>query len=502
MNDHQQCPRKYIGTFHKTGTALFGKILQDAETAGLFVPWFMNRDEVPPTIWDIGFDHHSKFVPQGFESDPNLARYVICIRDPRDVMVSSAYYHMKSHESWLHVPRSHFGGRTYQETINALPDMQARFQFEMSRIGAQMVRDMLAIPREAPSVYVTRLETLVEDIELDEFGRIFDFLGFEGETRSELLEIARANSLFAQKPQNSGHVRSGRPAQYLSEFSDETLAMYYDKFGDAAEKLGYPGDGGSFASLPSPAVPRRAANEQKPDSDTPRRYIGTFHKTGTVLFNKILRDAQKQHLLTPWFMQDRPEAPSKWNVGFDYHSSQLLDGFSPDPETARYVICVRDPRDVVVSAAYYHMKSSEAWLHKPRREFEGHTYQEAINALPDMQARFRFEMRQSARKVIGRMQRIPIDASSVCLTRLETLVEDTELMEFDRIFNFLGFDDPLKEGLLEIARANSLFSQKSHPSGHVRSGRPAQYLSEFSDETLADYYRNFGDVAQRLGYAA
>ena len=235
--------------------------------------------------------------------------------------------------------------------------------------------------------------------------------------------------------------------------------------------------------------------------DQTRRHIGTFHKTGTALFESILLSAQKSGLLVPWFLHDGP-APAHWDVAFDYHSKTLLGTLDPDPARARYVISMRDPRDVIVSAAYYHCRAPEAWLHKPQRRLGGMTYQDKINSLPSMTDRFLFEMENSAYWQIQEMLNVPQDAPSVLVTRLETLVQDDDLFEFHRIFAFLRFGPEVMLEQMRLAYANSMFSGKFETTVHARSGKPAQYLTEFDDRAMARYVEVFGDAAVTLGYPA
>lgn len=41
------------------------------------------------------------------------------IRDPRDMVISAYFYHLKTAEAWVHLPRERFGGRSYQEYLNS-----------------------------------------------------------------------------------------------------------------------------------------------------------------------------------------------------------------------------------------------------------------------------------------------------------------------------------------------------------------------------------------------
>jgi hypothetical protein len=232
-------PRRYIGTFHKTGTALFESILLNARESGLLVPWLMH-EEAAPEAWDVAFDYHTKTLSRSLEPNPDEARYVICIRDPRDMIVSSAYYHCQAEEEWLHKPDPRFGGMTYQEKINSLPTMTDRFLFEMEHSARGQVQGMLAVPMQAPSVLITRLETLVQDYELWEFHKIFAHLRFDAGVMVELMKYAYANSLFSGNIKRTVHARSGKPAQYLTEFDDRAMARFTEVFGDAAVRLGYP----------------------------------------------------------------------------------------------------------------------------------------------------------------------------------------------------------------------------------------------------------------------
>jgi hypothetical protein len=237
------------------------------------------------------------------------------------------------------------------------------------------------------------------------------------------------------------------------------------------------------------------------DAPEVRRYVGTFHKSGTALFETILLSAQKAGVLTAWLLHEGP-APEHWDVAFDYQTKTLLPTLDPDPARARYAICLRDPRDIVVSAAYYHANADEEWLHKPDADLGGMSYHDKINALQTMADRFLFEMEHTSYWQIQSMLQVPQDAPSVLITRLETLVQDFDLWEFHRIFAFLQFAPEVMLELMKFAYANSLFSGKLKPTVHRRSGKPAQYLTEFDDRTLARFEDIFGDAAVKLGYPA
>lgn len=230
-----------------------------------------------------------------------------------------------------------------------------------------------------------------------------------------------------------------------------------------------------------------------------KRYIGTFHKTGTVLFQQIIQTAARKGIISTWLMH-KGDPPAKWDVAFDYHTNSLIKTLCDDAEAARYVISIRDPRDVVVSATYYHCQSTEAWLHVPRREFGGMTYQEKINSLTTRTDQFLFEMENSTYKVINDMLKVPFAVPSIYVTRFENLVQDYEMREFRKIFHFLRFEEEVIPALIDCAHSNSIFSGRIHRSSHIRSGKPGQHLDEFDNVAAKRFEQLFGDAVAKLGY--
>src|ERR1700685_1046550 len=139
----------FVGTFHKTGTILLGDIFERvAVRLGLmFVKaerGFWQKDALP--AFDILFDGGSRFLKHPGVFGPK-ARALVSIRDPRDLIVSAALYHMDSKERWVVNPSERLGGRSYQESLRALPDDAARFIFEMDHAGGRTIAEMLKIDR-------------------------------------------------------------------------------------------------------------------------------------------------------------------------------------------------------------------------------------------------------------------------------------------------------------------------------------------------------------------
>jgi hypothetical protein len=71
------------------------------------------------------------------------------VRDPRDIAISAADYHVRSKEPWLLVPQTQFGGMTYQERIAAYDQLDDRVLFEIEHSSAATVHEirmLLGVP--------------------------------------------------------------------------------------------------------------------------------------------------------------------------------------------------------------------------------------------------------------------------------------------------------------------------------------------------------------------
>jgi hypothetical protein len=226
-----------IGTHHKTGTVLMLTIFTRlSEKIGLKF-YNCSREKVDGSDWDILYDSHSHFP--GFVPH-EAVKGVHVIRDPRMVVVSSALYHMKSSEKWLHVPRKAFSGRTYQQQILSLPSNRDRFIFEMTHTAGTVIKGMEAWTTKGWSWSLdVKLEELMVDIGMDHYFRIFRHLGFDGESLIHALRIAFDASVFGGRKSGSGHIRSARPEHWSEYYDDELSAIFVEKFGNVAERLGY-----------------------------------------------------------------------------------------------------------------------------------------------------------------------------------------------------------------------------------------------------------------------
>jgi hypothetical protein len=224
--------------------------------------------------------------------------------------------------------------------------------------------------------------------------------------------------------------------------------------------------------------------------------IGTHHKTGTVWLRSIFH-AICRHYSLRFFEGKQADAPEHYDVFFQDHSRFNLDLFD-EPVRGWHVI--RDPRDIIVSGCFYHQESREQWLHRPRENLGGRTYQEAINSAATVDKKIAFEMENVGRLTIGELLSWDYSRPTFCELRYEDLIEDTALLTFHRAFSFLGFPGYAVPGLLAIAYDKSLFSNRVKASDHIRSGQVGQWRKYFTRRHKERFLELFGDVLIQLGY--
>ena len=235
-------------------------------------------------------------------------------------------------------------------------------------------------------------------------------------------------------------------------------------------------------------------------------FIGSFHKSGSWLMDEIWTRAAERLDLKLWPMPDQSvREPDHWDVCFHWHSDF---GDAPAGVKHKGILVIRDPRDVIISGAHYHCKADESWLHTPdvrlsrglAPRLDGMTYQQKINSLPSTEERLLFELENAGRITVQEMLTAITKYPSFRIVKFENLITDYDLMEYHKLFSFLGFRGADIPALLSIAFENSIFSGNLPKSGHVRSARPAQWKTDFSPRVLAAFEAAFGDAPRRLGY--
>lgn len=235
-------PLIVICTHHKTGTVWMADIFR-AIRKEFKLKLHSGLQQGLTNEHDIFLQDHSKVDLIALRGR-NPARGVRCvhiIRDPRDVVISGAFYHVKTTEKWANNPKEALGGKTYRETIAALPDDEARLKFEMGHTAAKTIRDMVAWNYQDKDCLELKYEDIIDDSEFKVFRPMMQFLGFAGADLERVLEIVRDHSLFggAKKEGADVHVRSGESKQWKKLFTPDLKAEFKRLHPEALQVLGY-----------------------------------------------------------------------------------------------------------------------------------------------------------------------------------------------------------------------------------------------------------------------
>ena len=240
-----------IGTHHKTGTVWMRRTFRKwSDPAGVPVLRMGRRtplSELPQSGPALCVSWQSLF-PRAFFDHPE-ARFLHVIRDPRDVLISGARYHVSAplgHEQWLGRKRDDLGGRSYQEAIAALQTPQERLLFEMEGKHRQTLREMLDWPYGHASVVDLRYEDLIEDYDCALFRGALERLGVAGFPPEEIVASYWTHSLFggikereSRTSSVKAHIKSGRPAQWRTKLPRSVAEVYAERYGAALITLGY-----------------------------------------------------------------------------------------------------------------------------------------------------------------------------------------------------------------------------------------------------------------------
>jgi hypothetical protein len=229
-----------------------------------------------------------------------------------------------------------------------------------------------------------------------------------------------------------------------------------------------------------------------------RVLVGTHAKSGTVWMLNVFGQICGRFRLK-MFVGEQEELPDDFHVFFQPHSQLRLEGL---PADARGMHMIRDPRDVIVSACFYHQKSDEPWLHVKRQDFGGLTYQEKLNSYVSFDDQLLFTMEHSGSFIVQTMLAWDYSNPGFIEVRYEDLIEDHDLLLFHKVFSFLGFPGSAIPEALATAYRNSLFSGKVATSTHVRSGGSGQWKRHFQPIHKARFTELFGDAVTTLGYEA
>jgi hypothetical protein len=239
--------------------------------------------------------------------------------------------------------------------------------------------------------------------------------------------------------------------------------------------------------------------------------VGTHQKTGTIWMQQVFKALSAALDLPKFSMWKRAvkRLPSEGRVlGTNWDSAfpqALLDR-----NDVLFLHIIRDPRDVLLSGARYHETASakkEDWLHEPRADFDGLTYQQKLLSVADPEERILFEMEHKHAETLQQMLDWDYANPNSIEWRYEDLIADTDCTLFRGALTRFGLSPEGVEAGVKAFWDNSLFGGMADPSqrkaavaSHVSSGAARQWPEKMTRRVAKAYCDRFGDALITLGY--
>jgi hypothetical protein len=196
--------------------------------------------------------------------------------------------------------------------------------------------------------------------------------------------------------------------------------------------------------------------------------------------------------------------------------SDLLGRSRFDSLEYRGSITLRDPRDLIVSGYYYHLKTSESWARSrdfnwqrlfsepifiqafgsPRKGWLGRSYSNVLGDLSKSDGL----MLEIARigPVLRSISQFPFDDSRILKINFEQII-DNEVNAFKSIFLHYGLNEEyFKDVLLAVDRLSAAKTYQFNP--HIRSCKGSSWHGTLDNQHLDILKTHFADQIRTAGY--
>ncbi|MEM6484980.1 MAG: sulfotransferase domain-containing protein [Pseudomonadota bacterium] len=191
---------------------------------------------------------NNRFIELDQLEEFRLTRF---IRDPRDLVVSGYFYHLKGREAWCNLPnpteRDWFfangvvpeglrqNGSSYTTYLRSLSEedgLLAELEFRFEHFAS-----MAKWPENHPAILTLRYEDVIQD-EVGAFMAMFDHYEFGSLERRLGLWLVERFSL-ARRLQEDQHIRNPAVGQWRQHFTPRVRNAFETQWRSLIDRLGY-----------------------------------------------------------------------------------------------------------------------------------------------------------------------------------------------------------------------------------------------------------------------
>jgi len=214
--------------------------------------------------------------------------------------------------------------------------------------------------------------------------------------------------------------------------------------------------------------------------------LATYHKGGTIWMKHVITALSKA-LDIPWVgiwgADPMARVPKTGRaILVNWHGTfpkQLWDDTD-----AGFVNVIRDPRDILLSGCQYHHyagPAGEGFLHVPRADLGGLTYQQTLQNMQSLLAKLLFDMNEKHAQTLREMLAWPSDHPRQSRVKYETLMGDVQGDAFVQALTPWGLSADEAEMARLIFIQHSLFNRNGGTitrKSHVQSGKTTRWRDE------------------------
>ncbi|MBU1188205.1 MAG: sulfotransferase domain-containing protein [Gammaproteobacteria bacterium] len=230
-----------------------------------------------------------------------------------------------------------------------------------------------------------------------------------------------------------------------------------------------------------------------------------YHKCLTFYFYNVYKTFAESHSMKLQYLHNDSQIMPDTDLLLDPHSlikeRQLLDNVS----SYRGSHVIRDPRDLLISAYFYHLKTDEEWCAKPNPVNVSLpadvSYQQHLLDL-NQEDGLLYELNHVAGAAIHRMASWDYGDAEILELRYEHILGD-ERATFKHLFEWYGFDEDMADQAASIADSLALKNVAAHSAmqQHARSGsRIGQWRDFFTPAIKRTFKHRYGEALIKLGY--